>query len=437
MKKDQNFIQNFLTFLDQSPTPFHAVQNMRREFFKNGFGALNLNQVWKLKKNGKYFSTQNESSLFAFRLGKKSPDLSGFKIIGTHTDSPCLKLRSSPTKKSKNLLQAAVEVYGGVLLSTWFDRDLSLAGRISFENKSGEILSPLINFKEALAIIPSLAIHLDRSANESKSINAQKDLPPLLSSFLRNEEISIEDLILKQAQKEYPQEKIKKILGSELSFYPTQPAATIGSSSNFIASARLDNLLSCYAGMRALIDSNNNEENQALICNDHEEVGSGSFSGAEGPFLKESLERICGSREHYFQAIANSIFISCDNAHAWHPNFPEKYEDNHSPLLNAGLVLKINSNQRYATNSETSAYFTAACERAKVPTQKFMVRADINCGSTIGPITSTNLGIKTVDVGVPTLAMHSNRELAGSEDLVHLYEVLKNNSGNSKILKLA
>ncbi len=423
MKTPKNFISDFLSFLQNSPTPFHAVQNLKIQLKEAGFTELSKGE-WKIKKEGKHFLTRNESSLLAFQMGKKPASESGFKIIGAHSDSPCLKLKPNPTKKSKNTLQAAVEVYGGVLLSTWFDRDLSLAGRVSFENSAGKISSVLLNFQKAIAIIPSLAIHLDRSANESKTINAQKDLPPLLCTFLDSENPSIESLILKQAQQEHPKEKIKKILGFELSFYPTQAPSLIGVESNFIASARIDNLLSSYVGMRALIDSDG-DENTAFICNDHEEVGSSSFSGAEGPFLKESLERLCGNRENYFQAIANSFFISCDNAHALHPNFPEKHEENHAPLLNSGPVIKINSNQRYATNSETAALFIAACEKVKVPYQKFVVRSDMGCGSTIGPITATNLGIKTVDVGVPQLAMHSSRELAGVQDLNYLYEALK------------
>jgi len=386
-----------------------------------GFQALDEKKSWNLGP-GKYFVTRNDSSIIAFIRGEEDPADTGIRMVGAHTDSPCLKVKPNPGIKSHGYLNLGVEVYGGVLLNPWFDRDLSIAGRVTVQNAHKKIQSVLINFDRAVATIPSLAIHLDREANKQRTVNPQKDIPPLL--MLAGEKRAFEDLLKEQIKKEHPELEVATLLGFELSFYNMQGAAITGMANEFLASARLDNLLSCYTGIESLLHADETVTS-LMICSDHEEVGSASAEGAEGPFLKTTLERMLPNKDDYHRAIANSLLISTDNAHGIHPNYPDKHDANHGPLLNNGPVIKINANQRYATNSETSGYFVSLCTANDVPHQTFVTRTDMACGSTIGPITAKALGVKTLDVGVPTFAMHSIRELAGSEDAYSLARVLK------------
>jgi len=321
-----------------------------------------------------------------------------------------------------------VEVYGGALLNPWFDRDLSLAGRVSYLNEHKQIEHRLIDWQKAIAVIPSLAIHLDREANDNHAINKQLHLPPVLMRLPDTDKtVSFHALLLAMVNGEVDASghgvQAVEILDYELSFYDVQDPAVVGLEDDFIASARLDNLLSCYTGIMALLDQEG-EQNALLVCNDHEEVGSVSAAGAQGNFLKSVLSRLSDNDEALTRTMASSVMISVDNAHAVHPNFVDKHEPNHGPLINAGPVIKTNANQRYATNSETAALFKQWCAQADVPVQSFVVRSDMGCGSTIGPITANELGVRTVDVGVPTFAMHSIRELAGRLDAYYLYQVL-------------
>ncbi len=419
-------------FIQASPTPFHAVENLSSQLQEAGYHQLNESDVWQLKPDQYYFVCRNASSLIAFRTGKGNLQETGFKMIGAHTDSPCLKVKPQASLSNKGYAQTGVEVYGGALLNPWFDRDLSLAGRVHYKLSNGEIASCLLNFEKAVASIPSLAIHLDREANENHSINKQKDLAPILLQLSENKDFDFNALLLNFLHENLELNKAEKVLSYELSFYDSQKPALIGVANDFIASARLDNLLSCYVGLKALIASDKHQP-ALLVCSDHEEVGSVSASGAAGSFLEAVLERIneslaVESIEKAQQAkrrlLDNSMLISVDNAHGIHPNFPEKHDQQHGPILNQGPVLKINANQRYASNSETGAVFTALCDELGVPLQSFVVRSDMACGSTIGPIMSAELGLKTVDVGVPTFAMHSIRELAGTKDTGYLLQVL-------------
>ena len=417
----QQFNHDLISFLDASPTPFHAVKSMRKMLENAGFQALDEKKSWNLGP-GKYFVTRNDSSIIAFIRGEEDPADTGIRMVGAHTDSPCLKVKPNPGIKSHGYLNLGVEVYGGVLLNPWFDRDLSIAGRVTVQNAHKKIQSVLINFDRAVATTPSLAIHLDREANKQRTVNPQKDIPPLL--MLAGEKRAFEDLLKEQIKKEHPELEVATLLGFELSFYNMQGAAITGMANEFLASARLDNLLSCYTGIESLLHADETVTS-LMICSDHEEVGSASAEGAEGPFLKTTLERMLPNKDDYHRAIANSLLISTDNAHGIHPNYPDKHDANHGPLLNNGPVIKINANQRYATNSETSGYFVSLCTANDVPHQTFVTRTDMACGSTIGPITAKALGVKTLDVGVPTFAMHSIRELAGSEDAYSLARVLK------------
>jgi aspartyl aminopeptidase len=348
-----------------------------------------------------------------------------------------LKVKPNPEIVKNNYLQLGVEVYGGALLNPWFDRDLSLAGRVSYLSDQGKIEHQLINLEKAIAIIPSLAIHLDKEANTQRAINQQEHLPPVLMKLPESEgETSVDakkpdfrKILLQIVNANIIQGKAIKILDYELSFYDVQPPAVIGLHDDFIASARLDNLLSCYTGLMALLDSDvkqkEHKQNTLLICSDHEEVGSMSAAGAQGSLLQSVLERLCDSDESRSRLIASSVMISAGNAHGVHPNYADKHDNNHGPIINDGPVIKMNANQRYASNSETSALFRHLCDMADVPVQSFVVRSDMACGSTIGPITASGIGVKTVDVGVPTFAMHSIRELAGRWDAFYLYRVLK------------
>jgi aspartyl aminopeptidase len=436
--QDVEFVNGLIDFIKKSPTPFHAVETMIQTLERHGFKQLDEAAPWSIdsgEQGGRYFVTRNDSSIIAFRLNKPLTE-NGMRMVGAHTDSPCLKVKPNPEIISNNYLQLGVEVYGGALLNPWFDRDLSLAGRVSYINEDGAIDHQLINLEKAIAIIPSLAIHLDKEANDQRSINKQQHLPPILMKMPETE-VAIQDeankvdfkaVLLKIINANIRQADVDKsaavkVLDYELSFYDVQPPAVIGLHDDFIASARLDNLLSCYTGLMALIADG--EQNTLLVCNDHEEVGSMSAAGAQGSFLKSVLERLCGNDENTSRMIANSTMISADNAHGVHPNFEDKHDGNHGPILNDGPVIKVNANQRYASNSQTGALFKHLCELADVPFQSFVVRSDMACGSTIGPITASEIGVRTVDVGVPTFAMHSIRELAGRWDAYYLYRVLK------------
>ena len=429
--QDVEFVNGLIDFIKNSPTPFHAVEIMSQVLERDGFTRLDETDQWPNnigQQGGRYYVIRNDSSIIAFQLNQPLAD-NGMRMVGAHTDSPCLKVKPNPEIINNNYLQLGVEVYGGALLNPWFDRDLSLAGRVSYLDESGAIGNQLINLEKPIATIPSLAIHLDREANENRSINKQLHLPPILMKMPEidaegSAKADFKDILLKIINADIEPGEAVRVLDYELSFYDVQPPAVIGLHDDFIASARLDNLLSCYTGLMAMINDDR-KQNTLLVCTDHEEVGSMSAAGAQGSFLKSVLERLSESDEDTSRMVANSVMISADNAHGIHPNYADKHDENHGPILNGGPVLKVNANQRYASNSQTGALFKHLCELADVPVQPFVVRSDMACGSTIGPITASEIGVKTVDVGVPTFAMHSIRELAGRWDAYYLYRVLK------------
>lgn len=414
--------QGLLDFLKRSPSPFHATQSMAEALQDAGYQALDERETWQLKPQGRYYVTRNDSSIIAIKRGQHDPVQHGIRMVGAHTDSPCLKVKPQPELARHGYWQLGVEVYGGVLLSPWFDRDLSLAGRVTFKH-NGQLQSRLINFQQAIASIPSLAIHLNREANSGWAINAQTELPPILAQLQGETKKDFRALLAEQLQREHAI-SAADILDYELCFYDSQPAALVGLNQDFIASARLDNLLSCYAGLQGLLNSND-QHTQVLVCTDHEEVGSNSVCGADGPFLEQVLRRMLNTEEDFVRCIQHSLLISADNAHGIHPNYADKHDANHGPLLNHGPVIKVNANQRYATSSETSSFFKLLCQQAEIPVQSFVTRSDLGCGSTIGPITASQLGVQTIDIGVPTFAMHSIRELAGSKDLSYLVRALQ------------
>jgi len=413
-KKDFN--DGLLGFLDASPTPFHATQNMAMMFENAGFKALNEDEKWTLKVGEKYYVTRNDSSIIAFTYPEENQN---YLMVGAHTDSPNLKLKPNPVIKEHGVIKFGVESYGGLLLNPWFDRDLSLAGRISYLNAKNEIESRLINVEKKIALIPSLAIHLDDKANKERTVNKQTDICPILTT---NDDFDFDDFLRWQLSK-VGIEGIKEIYAHELSFYDAQKASYVGLRDDFITSARLDNLLSCYTGMLAICSIDETKP-MLFIASDHEEVGSESTSGAGGSFLESTLHRMFVNYEEYVKMTRTSLMISADNAHAIHPNYPTKHDSNHAPHINKGVVIKVNANQRYASNTTTIARFIKTANEMSEPIQKFVTRSDMGCGSTIGPITATRIGIETIDVGLPTYAMHSIRESAGSDDAYSLYKIL-------------
>jgi len=417
--------QGLLDFLRASPTPFHAVKTMAEQFLSHGFVRLYEKDEWHLQAGKRYFVTRNDSSIIAFDYGSGEPLSSGVRMLGAHTDSPCLKVKPQPDINKQGFYQLGVEKYGGMLLNPWFDRDLSMAGRVTYVNAAGDVCNGLIDFERAVATVPSLAIHLDRKANEDRTVNVQTDMPIVLS--LHDTDNPQEFRQLLSAQLTEQGNDVRQVLDYEIYCYDTQPPALIGLKQEFIASARLDNLLSCYVGLQALleVDGGDKRAPALLICTDHEEVGSASVAGAQGTFLSTVLERFCSNNIQLSQMTAQSMMISVDNAHGIHPNYANKHDDNHGPLINQGPVIKINANQRYASNSETSALFRHLCQQNDIPVQIFVVRSDMGCGSTIGPIAATEVGVKTLDIGVPSFAMHSIREMAGAADPFYLYGALK------------
>ncbi len=420
----QQFNTDLLAFLAEATTPFHAVAALVARLEAAGFTRLPAEGDWNLQPGQRCFLTRNDSSLLAFTVGVESAPETGMRMVGAHTDSPCLMVKPAPEKLRSGYFQLGVEVYGGVLLNPWFDRDLSLAGRVSYADGKGRLHTGLVDFRQPLAVIPSLAIHLDREANQSRSINPQTDILPVLALQADKSVPDFRDLLRQRLLEEHPHSDVGRVLDYELSFYDTQRPALVGLRGEFVASARLDNLLSCFTGLQALLQGDG-KQSCLLVCNDHEEVGSLSSSGAQGPLLLSTLRRITGSEERLGQLVQNSMMISADNAHGIHPNYPDKHDDNHGPRLNAGPVIKINANQRYATNAETAGLYRLLATQEGVPVQSFVVRTDMACGSTIGPITAGGTGIRTLDIGVPTFAMHSIRELAGSEDACNLARVLR------------
>jgi aspartyl aminopeptidase len=416
-------VSDLIAFLKASPTPFHAVRQRGVRLSDAGFQFLDEAEDWNVEQGGRYFTTRNGSSIIAWVMPENGTlDESGIRMVGAHTDSPCLKVKPNPELHRHGYSQLGVEVYGGVLLNPWFDRDLSMAGRVSYLNQSGELEHGLVDFQRPVAVIPSLAIHLDREANKNRSVNAQTDLPLILGQSDKKQ--CFKQILKDQFVKETGN-SVEEILDYEISLYDTQGPAQIGVDGEFIASARLDNLLSCFMGLDALIKADTTQ-GALLVCNDHEEVGSMSAAGAQGPMLSQLLERLVPDNAKKVQMLARSMMISADNAHGIHPNFADKHDSNHGPILNAGPVIKVNANQRYASNSETASLFKKIARQVNVPVQTFVVRSDMACGSTIGPITAAELGVKALDIGAPQFAMHSIREMAGVKDFEALVKVFVN-----------
>lgn len=416
---EQQFAQLLLDFIQDSPSSFHAVEGVKKMLVPQGFQELPFKEKWSLMPGGKYYVTRNNSALIAFVVGEGVPEKHGFHLIGAHTDSPSFRVKPLPEIAVEgHYLKLNVETYGGPILNTWLDRPLSLAGRIILRGESP--FSPQVKLfrgDRPLLVIPNLAIHMNQKINTGFELNKQKDMLPLLTQItkcLEKEEVLIRHLA-KTLQ--CPHEDI---MDFDLFLYEYEKGCIVGLQQEFISSGRLDDLAMIHAGAWALAKAKPTQMTQVLACFDHEECGSTSKQGAASPFLSHVLERILlaqkKGREAYFQALAHSFFISADMAHALHPNSGEKLDPVNRPILNGGPVIKISANQSYTTDAESAAVFSALCQRAGVPIQKFVNRSDERGGSTIGPISSTHLDIRSVDIGNPVLAMHSVRELGGVKD---------------------
>jgi aspartyl aminopeptidase len=414
--------RDLLAFIEVAPTPYHAVSEAAARLSRAGFRRFSERESFELGAGDAGYVVRGGGSIAAFRLGSKSPAEAGFAIVGAHTDSPNLRLKPRPELAQHGYQQLAVEIYGGVLWHTWLDRDLGLAGRIVLEDGSAR----LVRLPGVFCRVPSLAIHLNRDVNSAGlQLNAQTHLVPIAA--LEQEQGGLE-LLERVARAAGEGVTAKAIHGLDLCLFDTLAPALGGARGELIHSARLDNLTSCHAALCALEKSGASETTRVVVLYDHEEVGSESASGAGSQFLESVLRRLLGafpaSSDGFARALAGSMLVSADMAHAVHPNYADKHDKLHRPLLGKGPVLKVNSSQRYATDGATAARFRAACSKVDVEPQHFVTRNDIACGSTIGPIVAAGLGLRAVDVGGPMLSMHSCREMAASADVPVMVHVL-------------
>ncbi len=418
MNEKVNFSEKLIDFIYESPTSFHAVKNIKSKLLKNDFKELDLRQKWNIKKGKKYFVTKNDSAIIAFIAGNGEINETGFRIIGAHTDSPTFRIKPSPEIVSDGYLKLNTEVYGGPILNTWMDRPLSFAGRVSIKGK--DLLNPvnkLVNIKKPVLIIPNLAIHMNRKINEGIELNKQKDMLPVMS--LADGDFAKEDYIKYLLSKELKVSS-SDIVDFDLFLYEYEKGCIMGINDEFISCGRLDDLAMVSAGIEALINTKAGQSTKLMVCFDNEEIGSRTKQGAGSPMLRNILERIVfllgGDTEDFHRAIYSSYMISADMAHAVHPNYNEKHDPTNKPKINKGPVIKINANQNYTTDSDSDTVYELICKKAGIPVQKFVNRSDERGGSTIGPISSSHLDIRSIDIGNPMLAMHSIREFGGVLD---------------------
>ncbi len=421
--------RDLLSFLDASPTPYHAVAETVRRLQSAGYRAYDERDAWHVEPGAKGYVVRGGGSIIAFSLGALPPEEAGFILLGAHTDSPNLRLKPRPDFESQGFAQFAIEVYGGVLYTTWLDRDLSVAGRVALAGGKTE----LVRLNASVARIPNLAIHLNREVNsQGLLVNADKHLVPVLGLTRDKDGPRIVDLLLAAlGETSSAGAGEPDLVGFDLCLFDTQPAAFGGAGGEFIHAARLDNLASCHSALLALLGASAPAPATRVLClYDHEEVGSQSAIGARSMFLSSVLERLSTSfpgagAQALARAVARSLLISADMAHAVHPNYSDKHDRQHRPELGKGPVVKVNVNQSYATDGPAQAAFVEACRGEGVLHQHFVSRNDMPCGSTIGPITAARLGLRTIDVGNPMLSMHSCREMAASDDPAAMTRVLR------------
>ena len=407
--------EKLLDFIEKSPTAFQVVDEMQKRLTENGFEVLSEKEYWKLIPGGKYLVTRNNSALIAFCIPEKESRV--FHIMASHSDSPSFKIKENPEIKVDNsYVKLNVEKYGGMLMAPWFDRPLSVAGRVIIR-RNGGLKEKLINIKRDLVMIPNLAIHMNREANNGVSYNPQKDLQPLFA--VGNTDRTLLEIIAEQTGV-----KKEDIISHDLFLYNRMPGTIWGADKEFVSSARLDDLQCAFASMEGLLRAQNHESIAVHCVMDNEEVGSGTKQGAASTFLKDTLLRINmglgRTYEEYLMTLAGSFMVSADNAHALHPNYTDKTDPTNHPVLNKGIVIKFNANQKYCTDAVSAAIFKELCTKAGVPYQTFVNRSDIAGGSTLGNISNTQVPMNTVDIGLPQLAMHSPYETAGVKDTEYL-----------------
>lgn len=415
-------IKDFMKFLDQSNSRFMASAQISKILDAAGFSQLDERDEFSLKAGGRYYIRRMDTAIVAFVIGSQAACNSGYALAASHIDSPALKLKPESIKLDKDICRIGVEVYGGPIVHTWVDRELSISGQVTFQDKN-KYQSKLIDLRQAVAIIPNAAIHINREINKGFEYNKQSHLQAILS-VAKHHGNPLKSLVAKELEINED-----AILEMDLYLYDPQPASLTGIENELIVSGRLDNLAMTHALLSGICSAQSPVQTSVAVFFDHEEVGSQSPQGALSSLLSELLERISlaqgASREGFYRALRNSYMISADMAHAYHPAYAEKYDPDYSPKMNQGPVIKRNANLRYASSSESSLRFIQLCDKQKVPHQEFLVRSDMPCGSTVGPVVAANLGILTVDIGNPMWAMHSVRETAGTLDHLNLIKVMK------------
>lgn len=413
MEKQQAL--ELLEFINESVTAYHGAYAVKTMLDEEGFSELKENEKWNIEKGGKYYVMKNQSAVIAFEVGEGDLEEDGFRLIGAHTDSPTFKIKPKAEMTTENTyVKLNTEVYGGPILSTWFDRPLSIAGRVALKGASP--LKPevrLVNIDRPLLIIPNIAIHMNRSVNEGYAINKQKDTLPLLGFI--NDKFEKDQYLVTLIANELGVDK-KEILDFDLFLYEYEKGCLFGLDNEFISAGRLDDLWMVYAGVKALLDSKSIKSTKVMVAIDNEEIGSLTAQGANSALLKTILERIAlalgKDKEEFFRALSNSVMISADLAHAVHPNLAEKHDPTNHPVLGGGPVIKMAASGSYSTDSYASAIFQSICTEEGIPFQKFVNRSDVKGGTTIGPMSAADLTIPVVDMGAPLLGMHSVRELA-------------------------
>ena len=428
--------RDLLEFIHASPSPFHAVRTAADALQRAGFRRLSERDPWSLSPGDKCFVTRNASALVAFVVGTEPPSSAGFAMTGAHTDSPCPKVKPNPELFRSGVAQLAVEPYGGMLLSTWLDRDLGMSGRVLVERQGGSVVPLLVSLNRPILRIPNLAIHLDREVNtKGVVINQQQHMVPLIGLDRgEGKRRTLREILATELARQ-GQEAVKPeaILGFDLVLHDAVPGVIGGLDEELIFSPRIDNLACCHASVVALCESSAARpalpHGRLLALWDHEECGSRSAQGAAGPFLRQVIERVLEARgetgpQACARTLVGSFLVSADMAHAVHPNYADRHEPSHAPLLGKGPVVKTNANQSYASDGLTAAHFARVCRDAGVSLQQFVTRSDLPCGSTIGPVTAALTGVRTIDVGGPMLSMHSCRELAAVDDHASMIDAM-------------
>lgn len=424
---NNNIVKDFLNFLNTSTTPYQTVIECERRLVEAGFTRLYMEEAWYIQPGGKYYIIPYDSVVAAFKVAEGTYNAKGFKIIASHNDSPCFKIKPNPEMKEGNVLKLNTEVYGGPILNTWMDRLLSIAGKVSL--KSNNIFKPkieYIDFKKPLLTIPNLAIHLNRKVNEGLELNKQIDLLPILSII--NKEEDINNFLVKLISKGLGAEP-EDVLDFDLFAYLAEEGKTIGVNEELISAPRLDNLAMVYASFQALINCENNQEINMAVCFNHEEIGSTSIEGADSSLFSIITKRIITSFNktigQYYRMLNSSFLISADAAHAVNPNRTEKADPTNEVFMNNGIVIKNSARKSYTTDCEASAIFIQLCNKANIKFQRFANRSDNTGGSTLGPIITKQLPIKAIDVGVPMWAMHSSKEVIGVQDFIDTLKVFE------------